>query len=116
TTGGAATVNKNLALQAGRHIILASSPNATPESSAGAVTITMNGGAFSATTNADGADPNNRDPGLAQFVMADGSAITGATNGVTLATGIILGGDSVDPGDTLVNDNVGSFTVGSVST
>ncbi|MBX3665604.1 MAG: filamentous hemagglutinin N-terminal domain-containing protein, partial [Burkholderiales bacterium] len=111
--GGAGTAGQDLTLQAGRHIILASAPDtATPASSSGAVTITMNGGDFSATTNVNTTDAPgflsaNRDPGAAQFFMASGSAITGA-NSVTIAAG-----NNNNPS---LNDNSGAFNIGAVST
>ncbi|MCW5576079.1 MAG: filamentous hemagglutinin N-terminal domain-containing protein, partial [Burkholderiales bacterium] len=111
--GGAGTAGQDLTLQAGRHIILASAPDtATPANSSGAVTITMNGGDFSATTNVNTTDAPgflsaNRDPGAAQFFMASGSAITGA-NSVTIAAG-----NNANPS---LNANSGAFNIGAVST
>jgi filamentous hemagglutinin family protein len=111
--GGAGTAGQNLTLQAGRHIILASTPNtATPTSSSGAVTIAMNGGDFSATTNVNTTDAPgflsaNRDPGAAQFFMAAGSAITGA------GSATIAAGNNANPS---LNANSGEFNVGAIST
>ncbi|MDB5811119.1 MAG: hypothetical protein JWN94_3241, partial [Betaproteobacteria bacterium] len=119
TTGGLATVNKSLTLQAGRNIILASTilgvATATPNiaGSSGGVTVAMNGGAFSATVNDGAATAAQRDAGAAQFFMASGSAITGASQGVTISSGA-LASDST--GATSVLANTGNITLGAITT
>jgi filamentous hemagglutinin family protein len=90
-TLNALTANKNFTLEAGRHIIFAQTPNfTTPSSSSGGVTLTMNGGNFSATYNDAGAQAANRDAGTAEFFMAPSSSI------------LTLGGNINITGSTLV--------------
>ncbi|MGV3627849.1 MAG: filamentous hemagglutinin N-terminal domain-containing protein [Betaproteobacteria bacterium] len=110
---GTGTANQNLTLQAGRHIILAATPDTTtPTNSIGAVAVTMNGGVFSATTNVNTTDAPgflsaNRDAGAAAFFMATGSAITGASS-VTIAAG-----NNNNPS---LNANSGAFNIGAITT
>jgi len=111
--GGAGTANQDLTLNAGRHIIIAATPDtATPTSSTGAITITMNGGDFNATVNDAGATSAQRDPGAAQFFMAAGSAINGATAGVSITQGLLSANSG---GGTSVNANTGAFNLANIS-
>lgn len=82
----------NLTLEAGRHIIFAQTPNfTTPSLSSGGVTLTMNGGNFSATYNDGGAQIANRDAGTAEFFMASGSSIVTRGGDINITGGTLVG-------------------------
>lgn len=108
----------NLTLQAGRHIIFGTT-NAgfataavDPGTTTGAVTLTMGGGSFSATVNDSAATAAQRDPGAAQFFMVTGSAINGATAGVSITQGTLSANSG---GGTSVNANTGAFNLANIS-
>ncbi|HEV2394452.1 MAG TPA: filamentous hemagglutinin N-terminal domain-containing protein [Verrucomicrobiae bacterium] len=92
----AGTAGKNFSLEAGRNLIFAQTPDfTTPANSSGAVTLTMNGGDFSATYNDAAATLANRDAGTAQFFMTPGSSIL-TRGGAANITGSTLSGAAGD--------------------